>query len=98
MRTHHPITLLTRAVLLPGLLSVGIAVATTAQAGNQLFEASWTVKAQGNERTGGTGESEFYSAFGMPAGNPVQPEPAALPVRVDADGWLWRNFARSRQA
>ena len=36
-------------VLLLGLLSVGIAAATTAQAGTQLFEGSWTVKAFGNE-------------------------------------------------
>jgi hypothetical protein len=72
-----------------GLLSVGIAVATTAQAGNQLFEGSWTVKAFGNEcsvaATGtspgpycgnGAPESSVYSAFGMPQGimcNPNQP-------------------------
>jgi hypothetical protein len=63
-------------LLLVGLLSVGIGAATTAQAGNQLFEGSWTVKAKGNERTGGSGESEFYSAFGMPQGilcHPNQP-------------------------
>jgi hypothetical protein len=75
MRTHHPITLLTRAALL-GLLGFAITAATTAQAGNQLFEGSWTVKAFGNELTGGTDESEFYSAFGIPQGiqcNPNQP-------------------------
>jgi hypothetical protein len=55
-------------LLLVGLLSVGIAAATTAQAGNQLFEGSWTVKAFGNELTGGTGDSEFYSATGIPLG------------------------------
>jgi len=55
-------------LLMVGLLSVGIAAATTAQAGNQLFEGSWTVKAFGNERTGGTGDSAFYSGFGMPQG------------------------------
>jgi len=43
-----------------------LVAAATAEAGTQLFEASWIVKAQGNERTGGTGESELYSAFGMP--------------------------------
>ena len=62
--------------LLVGLLSVGITAATTAQAGNQLFEGSWTVKAMGNERTGGTGASAVYSAFGIPQGiqcNPNQP-------------------------
>jgi hypothetical protein len=42
--------------------------ATTAQAGTQLFEGSWSVKALGNELTGGTGDSEFYSALGIPQG------------------------------
>ena len=49
-------------LLLVGLLSVGITATTTAQAANQLYlvsDASWTVKAFGNERTGGTGVSEF---------------------------------------
>jgi len=45
-------------LLVVGLLSVGIAAATTAQAGNQMFEGSWTVRAFGNEITGvGTGAS-----------------------------------------
>jgi hypothetical protein len=61
--------------------------ATTAQAGNQLFEGSWTVKSFGNECSladptpgpycgNGADESEFYSAFGIPQGilcNPNQP-------------------------
>jgi hypothetical protein len=51
-----------------GLLGVGITATTTAQAGNQLFEGSWTVKAFGNELTSGTGPSEFYSATGIPLG------------------------------
>jgi hypothetical protein len=63
-----------------GLLSVGIAVATTAQAGNQLFEGSWSVKAFGNECSlatsgganpycgNGAPESEVYGAFGIPQG------------------------------
>jgi hypothetical protein len=86
-RTHHPITLLTRTVLLPGLLSFAITAATTAQAGNQLFEGSWSVKSFGNECSladptpgpycgNGAPESEFYSAFGIPQGiqcNPNQP-------------------------
>ena len=55
-------------LLVVGLLSVGITAATTAQAGVQLFEASWTVKAFGNEITGLTGESEFYEATGIPLG------------------------------
>jgi hypothetical protein len=65
-------------MLVLGLLSVGIAVATTAQAGNQLFEGSWTVKAFGNECSdlvdptpgphcgGGASESDIYGAFGIP--------------------------------
>jgi hypothetical protein len=57
-------------------IAVSFLCAAAAQAANQLFEGSWMVKAFGNERTGGTGESEFYSAFGMPQGincNPNQP-------------------------
>jgi hypothetical protein len=48
----------------------------TAQAGNQLFTGSWTVKAMGNELYGGFDSTEFYSAIGMPQGiqcNPAQP-------------------------
>ncbi len=65
-----------------GLLGAGIGIATTAQAGTQLFEGSWTVKAFGNECAKGapsqpfcvqppskrTGPSEFYSAAGIPLG------------------------------
>ena len=61
-------------MFLAGMFCAGIAA--TAQAGNQLFEGSWSVKAFGNERTGGTGESALYSAFGLPQGiqcNPNQP-------------------------
>ena len=60
--------LLINRLLLVGLLSVGISAATPARAGNQLFDGSWTVKALGNELTGGTGASAFYSAFGIPQG------------------------------
>jgi hypothetical protein len=69
-------------LLMVGLLSVGIAVATTAQAGPQLFEGSWTVKAFGNEcsvlasamnegpHCGNDAiESEVYGATGIPNGN-----------------------------
>jgi len=41
---------------------------SNAHAGTQLFEGSWVVKAFGNERTGGTGESAFYSANRVPLG------------------------------
>jgi hypothetical protein len=63
--------------------------ATIAQAGNQLFEASWTVKAFGNELTGGTGASEFYSAFGIPQGvlcNPNQPRCPFESTPTDGSG------------
>ncbi len=73
-----------------GVLCVGVAV--TARAGNQLFEGSWTVKAFGNERTGGTGESEFYSVFGLPQGiqcNPNQPRCPYESTPTDGSG----NFA-----
>jgi len=45
-----------------------LSTATMAQAGSQLFEASWSVKALGNEITGGTGASQDYSAVGIPQG------------------------------
>jgi hypothetical protein len=61
--------------------------ATTAEAGVQLFEGSWTVKSFGNECSladptpgpycgNGASESALYSAFGLPQGiqcNPTQP-------------------------
>jgi hypothetical protein len=59
MRSSH-------RIFLAGMLCAG--VTATAQAGNQLFEGSWSVKAFGNERTGGTGESVLYSAFRLPQG------------------------------
>ena len=58
------------------LLSVGIVAATTAGAGTQLFEGSWSVKAFGNEIYIYSGGADFYSAFGIPLGiqcNPNQP-------------------------
>jgi hypothetical protein len=45
-----------------------LSAAPTARAGNQLFEAAWSVKALGNEITGGTGASQDYSAAGIPQG------------------------------
>jgi hypothetical protein len=75
-----------------GLLSLGIGAATTAQAGNQLFEASWTVKSFGNECSiaasgaspgpycgNGGGESSLYSAFGMPQGIQCNPNAPRCP-------------------
>jgi hypothetical protein len=66
---------LTRAAL-AALVSASILGPPAARAGNQLFEGSWTVKAFGNELTGGTGASKFYSAYRLPQGiqcNPNQP-------------------------
>jgi hypothetical protein len=70
-----------------GLLCAGITAATIAQAGNQMFDGSWSIKAFGNECfasdpspgphcAGTTGESRVYSGFGMPQNiqcNPDQP-------------------------
>jgi hypothetical protein len=98
--THHPTTRSPRAALLLGLLSFGISAATTAQAGNQLFEGSWSVKSQGNECSladpspgphcgNGWSESEFYSAFGLPQGiqcNPNQPRCPFESTPTDGSG------------
>jgi len=76
-------------MLMVGLLSAGIAVATTAQAGNQLFEGSWKSFSFGNQRTGGTGDSEFYSGFGMPQGilcNANQPRCPFVSTPTDGKG------------
>jgi hypothetical protein len=86
-------------LFIAGLLGVGIGAATTAQAGNQLFEGSWTVKAFGNERTGGSSESEFYSAFGMPQGiqcNPNQPRCPFESTPTDGSGF-WSPLGGSQQ-
>jgi hypothetical protein len=79
-------------LLLVGLLSAGIGAATVARSGNQLFEGSWTVKAQGNEcSTAASGaspgpycgnggwESYDYSAFGMPQGIQCSPNQPRCP-------------------
>jgi hypothetical protein len=74
-------------LFLVGVLCV--IVTSAAQAGNQLFEGSWSIKAFGNQRTGGTGESEFYSAFGLPQGiqcNPNQPRCPYESTPTDGSG------------
>jgi hypothetical protein len=89
-------------LLMVGLLSVGIAVATTAQAGNQLFEGSWTVKAFGNECSayssapsfapncgGGASESVYYEVFRVPGGimcNANQPRCPFVSTPTDGFG------------
>ncbi len=89
-------------LLLAGLLCVGGA-ATTAQAGNQLFDGSWIVKAFGNECAvadptpgphcgGGASESLVYAATAVPLGikcNPNQPRCAFSETPTDGNG----NFA-----
>jgi hypothetical protein len=78
---------------------------SAAQAGSQLFEASWTVKALGNECSiaasgassgpycgDGASESEFYSAIGIPLGiqcDPNQPHCPFDSTPTDGSG----NFA-----
>jgi len=70
-----------------GLLCVGMSAATSARAGNQMFDGSWSVFAFGNECyasnpnpgphcAGTTGDSAVFSGFGMPQNiqcNPFQP-------------------------
>jgi len=88
-------------LLLIGLLCSGIGAVTTAQAGNQLFEGSWTVKAFGNECSdavdptpgphcgGGASESEIYGAFGIPQQiqcSPYQPRCAWSETPTDGAG------------
>jgi hypothetical protein len=76
-------------LLAAGLASCALAVATSAQAANQLFNGSWMTKSFGNEREGGTGESEFYSVFGMPQGvacNPDQPRCDFQSTPTDGNG------------
>jgi hypothetical protein len=66
--------------------------AAPAGAGTQLFDASWTVKAFGNERAGGTGSSELYSAFGLPQGIQCNPHAPRCPFEsTPTDGF--GNFA-----
>jgi hypothetical protein len=75
-----------------GLLSLGIGAATVAQAGNQLFEASWSVKSFGNECSiaasgaspgpycgKGASESDVYGAFGIPQGIQCNPNAPRCP-------------------
>jgi hypothetical protein len=84
-------------LLVIGVLCVG--VTATARAGNQLFEGSWSVKAFGNERTGGTDESAVYSAFGLPQGiqcNPDQPRCPFDSTPTDGSG-NWSPLGGSQQ-
>jgi hypothetical protein len=88
-------------LLMAGLLCVGV-TATTAQAGNQLFDGSWIVKAFGNECSvaasgsapgphcgNGAPESEVYAATAVPLGircNPNQPRCAFSETPTDGLG------------
>jgi hypothetical protein len=70
-----------------------LSAAPATYAGTQLYEGSWTVKAFGNEITGGTGDSEFYEAIGIPLGiqcNPNQPRCPYQSTPTDGLG----NFSR----
>ena len=78
-----------------GLLSVGIIGATAAQAGNQLFTATWSVGSFGNECDGRgstpyctvtTGDYGIYQNWPMPQGflcNPGQPRCPYVSTPVD---------------
>lgn len=48
-------------------------VPTAASAGYKMFDASWSVKAFGNELTSGTGHSGAYSAWVVPLGRQCNP-------------------------
>lgn len=69
-------------------ITAGLAIATPAGAGTQLFSGSWSVKVLGNERTGGTGESAFYSALAIPGFqcNPFQPICPFSSTPTDGEG------------
>lgn len=72
-------------------VAIYLLCAGSAHAGIQLFEGSWVVKAFGNERTGGTGESEFYSALGLPFGqqcNSHQPRCPYESTPTDGEGFF----------
>jgi hypothetical protein len=78
-----------RRIVIVGLTSTSVFAATAAQAGTQLFEGSWTVKAFGNELTGGTGASERYSAWAIPQGilcNQNQPRCPFSSTPTDGSG------------
>ena len=73
-----------------GLLSAGISAATAAQAGFQLFDGAWTIRAFGNacavgdptpgpHCTGTETESDFYEGFGMPQALQCQPHNPRCP-------------------
>jgi hypothetical protein len=77
---------------IPTIAACWLLAVSNAQAGTQLFQGSWVVKAFGNERTGGTGESEFYSANRVPLGaqcNSNQPRCPYESTPTDGEG----NFA-----
>jgi hypothetical protein len=101
--------LLINRLLWVGLLGLGIAAATTAQAGSQLFDGSWTVKAFGNECDNdtptpgpycpgddGTGPSRYYQAYRVPQGllcNPDQPRCPLVSTPVDGLPHIGPKFA-----
>jgi len=91
-----------------GLLGFGIGAATTAQAGSQLFDGSWSVKAFGNEcstmdpspgpycPSNGTGSYRLYEAYGIPQGflcNPDQPRCPLVSTPVDTGPTFSPRFA-----
>ncbi len=99
MRARYVNAHWTQAVLLFGLISVGITGATTASAGVKLFTGEWYVKAFGNECGGmgttgpyctrTTGQFVQYSNFAIPQGlkcNPNNPRCPYVSTPVSAKG------------
>jgi hypothetical protein len=70
-------------------LAVVIGVGPSARAANQLYQGSWVADSFGNDLTGGTDESQWFSAFAMPQGilcNPGQPRCPAASTPVSTLG------------
>jgi len=58
------------------VLALGVGVAVTSNAANQLYQGSLIIESFGNDNVGGTDEDEFFEVLGEPQGllcNPDQP-------------------------
>ncbi len=62
------------------LVAGAIALALPAQAANQQYVGSLVIESFGNDVVGGTGASEFFSAFGVPLGNQCNPGNPRCPI------------------
>jgi hypothetical protein len=71
-----------------GFLGVLVAVALPAQA-QKMYTGSWVAESFGNDLYTGSGESNYFSVFGMPQGvqcNPAQPRCAFASTPVNSKG------------